>query len=242
MEKVDIVCTSDTHGMLDKVISYCFGGGIKASPKILVFAGDIAPAEFGVNASDYIRDVFIAMAKNHPDTEVVYTPGNHDFFAQQWDKFEKDAPSNLHFLLDSGCEIHGLKFYGSPWVPYINGGWAFECEDEDELGDRFNLIPKNVDILVTHSPPRIKHKKIDVSMQFKNGSRPFGSTALFDAIKEKRPRYLICGHIHSGDHSCIDIEHEDGSATHCLNVSHVDERYSPSYSPTALILNTNNKE
>jgi Icc-related predicted phosphoesterase len=234
MARINVACTSDTHGMIDEVFANCFGNDRIAKPDVMVFAGDVAPSDFGVVASDYIRKVFFEAVRKHPETEFVYTPGNHDFFAQQWDKFEKDVPRNFHFLLDGDCEICGLRFYGSPWVPYINGCWAFECDDEDELYDLFGLIPSHVDVLVTHSPPRIRHEQIDVSLQFEGGSRPFGSQALYENIVSKKPRYEVCGHIHSGDHSEIDIPHGDGSFTACFNVSHVDERYFPTYKPTII--------
>lgn len=233
---VKIGCTSDTHGMLGAVVYDTFTiserMGKKAVPQVLVFAGDIAPAVFGVSDSKYIRDEFFGMIREHPKTEFVYTPGNHDFFAQHWDKYKNEAPQNLHFLMDSGCVIKGLSFYGSPWVPYINGGWAFECYSEEDLKNRFSKIPRNVDVLVTHSPPRIDGYDIDVTTQYRIKSRPFGSTALYEAICEKKPRYAISGHIHSGDHQRIDIQHADGTVTSCYNVSHVDERYEPTYPVT----------
>lgn len=234
MSKVIVGCTSDTHGVLAGVSYDCFGTHVKEKPDILVFAGDISPAWLGENAVDYIRRAFFGLARKHPETEFVYTPGNHDFFAQQWDKLEKDAPKNIHFLMDSGCTIKGISFYGSPWVPYISGSWVFECYDEDELKVRFSKIPKNLDVLITHSPPRIEGHDIDVSTQYRIKSRPFGSSALYDAICEKRPRYSISGHIHSGDHHGIDIHHADGTVTSCYNVSHVDERYVSTYPVTML--------
>lgn len=234
MDKVKIACTSDTHGNFQKVVTHCFGRGVKESPSVIVIAGDIAPADFGVSESDYIRRTFFGIVRRHPETEFVYTPGNHDFFAQQWDRFSGDAPKNFHFLLDEGCEICGLRFYGTPWVPYINGLWAFECMGEDELGSMFGNIPHGLDVLVTHTPPRIGDERIDVSMQLRGWDRHFGSTALLDAIRAKRPWYLVCGHIHSGDHGCIDVRHEDGSVTHCFNVSHVDERYRPKWNPATI--------
>ncbi len=42
----------------------------------------------------------------------------------------------IHYLEDTGCRIDGISFYGTPWQPEFNDGWAFtlnEGEEEEEL-------------------------------------------------------------------------------------------------------------
>ena len=54
---------------------------------------------------------------------------------------------------------------------------------------------------------------------------------LTDAIMRVRPRFAFCGHIHTGDHNPITIDHADGSRTILRNVSRLDEEYKVRYEP-----------
>lgn len=49
-----------------------------------------------------------------------------------------------------------------------------------------------------------------------------------------KPRYLFCGHIHTGDHEPLTTAHDDGSSTVCYNVSRLDENYEIAYDPRVL--------
>lgn len=83
----------------------------------------------------------------------------------------------------------------------ISYSWAFEGEP-DTLKSWFKKIPDGLDVLVTHSPPRIPGRDVDRSLQ--TDSEHFGSPELTEAILEKRPRLVFCGHIHSGQHGGVD--------------------------------------
>ena len=73
--------------------------------------------------------------------------------------------------------------------------------------------------------PRIPGSDVDRSLQ--TDSEHFGSPELTEAIIEKRPRFVFCGHIHTGQHGGVDFE---GSRVY--NVSRLDERYEITYEPT----------
>lgn len=121
--------------------------------------------------------------------------------------------------------MNGIRFYGVPWVPVINGQWAFEA-DSRTLSRKFADIPKNVDILISHSPPNLPGYFGDVSLEYGKDSRKFGSVELSDALFDKKPRYVVCGHIHSGSHEPFKLWN-----TVVVNVSRVDESYCVRYSP-----------
>ena len=110
-------------------------------------------------------------------------------------------------------EIGGVRFYGTPWVPIISYSWAFEGES-DTLKRWFAKIPPGLDVLVTHSPPRIPGSDVDRSLQ--TDSEHFGSSELTEAIVEKHPRFVF-----------VDFE-----STRVYNVSRLDERYEIAYEPT----------
>lgn len=105
--------------------------------------------------------------------------------------------------------------------------WAYEAE-HDALVKKFSKIPANLDILLTHTPPHIPDSCIDRSMQW-GGYEAFGSSELAQAIFEKQPRNLFCGHIHSGTHDEVMFE-----GCKCYNVSRVDENYEIAYEPAVV--------
>lgn len=229
-----ILATSDTHGILDGLDEAID----EQKPDVVVVAGDIAPATIGGDTKDYIRNEFIGLCCNHPKVEFVLTPGNHDIWAQTYigllpSDIEYVRPDNLEYFVDSGCEIDGVKFWGSPWVPYICGHWAFESHDEQDESDiaaRFAEIPADTDVLITHTPPHLFACALDVSLQTKRG--PFGSRALGDLYQKGKihPKVHFCGHIHTGDHEPYEMKTVDSPViTRIYNVSRVDERYTVAY-------------
>ena len=221
------------HGMLE--------GLDPRGCEICVIAGDFSEQTgFGRVAMkaqrDWIHDEFFEWTGRFPDTTFIVVAGNHDlcldptmtsrYSSENW---KIEWPSNVKYLCDSGVEVYGLKFYGTPWIPIINYMWAFEGE-RDELKKRFSAIPKNIDVLVTHSPPRLPGYLGDVSLEFGADSDKFGSSELADAIFEKKPRYVFCGHIHSGSHNPFMF-----GDTVVQNVSRVNESYEVAYEPAVIV-------
>ena len=227
-----IYAISDMHGNLD---------GLNPSGyDVVVVAGDFAPLDgFGkwhvYEQKKWVQDKFFKWIRGYPDVQFVVVPGNHDMFADpKYQAAYRDVnfsvswPSNAKLLLNSGCEIGGVRFWGTPNVPIINYRWAFES-DSDVLRRRFSEIPENMDVLVSHAPPRIPGAFVDVSLEYGMDSPAYGSHELADAVFEKKPRYLFCGHIHSGYHGQVKF-----GSTAVYNVSRVDESYDVAYEPTIL--------
>ena len=229
-----IYAVSDMHGNLGRLDpSGC---------DIVIVAGDFAPlGGFGkwhvYEQKKWVQDEFFSWINKYPGVQFVIVPGNHDMFADpKYQAAYRDVnfsvqwPSNVKFLLNSGCEINGLKFWGTPNIPIINYRWAFES-DGDILRKRFSEIPENIDMLVSHAPPRIPGQFVDVSLQHGVDSEPYGSHELAEAVFEKKPRYLFCGHIHSGYHGQVMFGN-----TAIYNVSRVDESYEIAYEPATVEL------
>ena len=230
---IKIAAISDMHGMLE--------GLDPRECEICVIAGDFSEQTgFGRVAMkaqrDWIHDEFFRWTGRFPNMTFIVVAGNHDlcldpamtsrYFSENW---KIEWPSNVKYLHDSGVEVSGLKFYGTPWVPIINYMWAFEGE-RDELKKRFSAIPENIDVLITHSPPRLTGYLGDVSLEFGADSDKFGSSELADAIFEKKPRRVFCGHIHSGSHNPFMF-----GDTVVQNVSHVNESYEVAYEPAVIV-------
>lgn len=99
---------------------------------------------------------FLLWMGSQSHTYKILVAGNHDKILQN----EKEHYLNICkeqkivYLEDSGVEIEGLKFWGSPWTPKRprNKNNAFTLS-RPELMTKWNLIPPDTDVLVTHCPP-----------------------------------------------------------------------------------------
>lgn len=139
--------------------------------------------------------------------------GNHDWLFDR-DRFwaKTLVPKNVIYLEDSGVEIEGINFYGSPvQLPFYN--WAFN-RPEETLVKHWEAIPDNTDVLITHSPP---YSIMDVSIY---DGKHCGSPSLYKEIMERiKPKINCFGHIHN-DYGIKVIEN-----TTFINASNLDEDY-----------------
>ncbi len=221
-----IIAFSDTHGELPIITEQC---------DVICIAGDIIPLKMQRNvaqSASWFRKSFLPWTDTLPCEKVVLVAGNHDFWMEtdRWKSLQPDVPTiqdviNRHenckvvYLQDAGIKINGIKFYGSPWITGLPG-WAFNTSTVEEQHDKFIKIPKNTDVLVTHTPP---YGDVGTVLQkFYNFGSNYGSIALRKILE--RPschvRYSLSGHIHSGLHA----EEKIGN-TSCYNVSLLDENY-----------------
>ncbi|XP_026470380.1 metallophosphoesterase domain-containing protein 1-like [Ctenocephalides felis] len=103
----------------------------------------------------------------------------------------KQHLSNCIYLEDKLIEVCGLKIYGSPWQPEFCK-WAFNLPRGKECLKKWNLIPENIDILITHTPP------IGFGDLCCSGVRA-GCVELLTTIQKRvKPKYHVFGHIHEG--------------------------------------------
>lgn len=221
-----LFCISDLHGKL--------AGLDPSGCDLVIIAGDFAKMTgWGkwhmYDMKKWIENKFIPFTQQYKMPFVI-VPGNHDLIFDSRRtlnisdiSYSINWPENVHILIDKQIEINGLKIYGTPWVPIISYSWAFEAE-HDILQEKFSKIPENLDILITHAPPRIANEAVDFSIQTNNG--PFGSSELSQAIFEKQPKYMFCGHIHSGNHDLVKF-----GETRIYNISRLDEDYEIAYKP-----------
>ena len=158
----------------------------------------------------FLRDTFLPWLSSHADKQFVIIPGNHDEFFRRYPDVVK-WPDNAHFLLDSETEVNRLRIYGTPWC----NGKNYETFDgtHEFLEEKFSHIPYGLDVLVSHAPPTIPGRNVDYSQR---NAGHFGSPELTEAILEKKPRLVVCGHVHTGDHRPVSLGN-----TLVVNVSRV---------------------
>lgn len=251
MEK-KICAISDIHGHLPE-IPEC---------DILCICGDIIPLyiqkEFAQSIA-WLSGPFQKWALEAPCKHVVMVWGNHDFIGERLDKygckepndghhwllgmnpkqvceflFKCDENNKIHLLLDTEEVIDGIKFYGTPWCPSLRN-WAF-YGDSGTLKNKFNQIPSDFDILLTHCPPKYGQQGIVLETNW-NFGKDFGCEELQEALVQKTMLrsdvcWVLSGHIHSGNHNW-----ETRGPLVYRNVSIMDEDYEPTHSP--LLFNIN---
>lgn len=154
--------------------------------------------------------------------------GNHDFFFETYSKETVNEMlskfTSITYLNDSGVEIEGLKFWGSPITPWFHN-WAFNRRGE-EICKHWNLIPLDTDILITHGPV---HGYLDLTL---NGDVT-GCPYLLKKIEElKNLKLHVCGHIHE---AYGQVDFADG--VKFVNASVLDARYVMKNKPVLIEIN-----
>jgi Icc-related predicted phosphoesterase len=222
-----ITAISDLHGDRPKL-----NGG-----DLLIIAGDLTARD---TEDEYYQ--FNSWMCNQEYNKKIVIAGNHDMLIQK-DSFQYlEGYPAFDYLQDSGIEIEykqiveedhkfkgsisyivkkKLKIWGTPWTQWFQGVnpscSAFMLRNEFELKERFDLIPEDIDILISHGPC---FERLDKTIYGDH----VGSKALrdcVDVLKDKQLKYHFHGHIHEG----YGRHQEGGLCT--FNVSRMDINYIP---------------
>lgn len=210
-----IISISDTHGY-HGVLSL-------ENCDILIHAGD-----FSMRAKT-IEEIekFLVWYSAQPARHKIFIAGNHDFAFQNLpaeeiaNLFEKYS---VEYLEESGCEIEGVKFWGSPWTPFFYN-WAFNIPPGTEE-DCWSKIPDDTDILITHGPPLGYLDNVKGELT--------GCKVLLKKIENIKPRMHIFGHIHEGGSAFVEKTWEDGKKTIFVNACICNPKYLPINKPITL--------
>lgn len=226
-----VVAISDLHGNMPDFLP---------TGDILTISGDVAPCTGPQDAESqewWVKNrlflYFDSLLKNKQFTDIVFIGGNHDRWAEELyfdrlkeEKFISELPEHVHYLRDSEVTINGIKFYGTPWST-IFYNWSFMAS-EKELLEKFKKIPKELDVLLTHGP---MHGYNDC-IAHKHKREHLGSKSLYEVVADVHPKYIFCGHIHSGNHTIerliFDFNYPE-EFTQSVNVSLLDEDYDVFY-------------
>lgn len=223
-----IDCISDLHGDLPNL-----EGG-----DLLLIAGDLTATD---TENEYTKFFDWLYQQNYKS--IVFIAGNHDGYIQNnYSIFNKSNPNfileitrnvplKIQYLCDSSTEFEGLKIYGSPWTKRFWGqnphAMAFCLEspldpEEPMLQMKFDAIPDDIDILITHSPP---YGILDQVQNKWNAGERVGSTSLLKAVQRIKPKLHVFGHIHGS----YGIWRTPG--TKFVNAAHMTEEYEPTNKP-----------
>lgn len=200
-----ILCTSDLHGH--------WGFITLPEADVLVVAGDFTT--FG--RLDEVAKFNDCLA-SYPFKHKIVIAGNHDwaFYENGTCAYARKLITNAHYLQDSGIEIDGVKFWGSPWTPQLYN-WAFMLR-RGKLHEKWDMIPMDTDVLITHGPPRGQRDSF-------YSPEPSGCEELREAVLRVKPKLHIFGHFHEAYGTSFN-EH-----TGFINASRCNRAYLPLNEP-----------
>jgi Icc-related predicted phosphoesterase len=148
-----------------------------ADADVVIGAGDFATMRLGLNST---IDSLAAI-----ESPAILVPGNNETEAALWRACANWSSASV--LHGTGIRIGEVEFFGlGGGVPPTPFPWSFdlsEREAEARLGD----CPEGA-VLIVHSPPRGHLDTV--------AGHHLGSRAVLEAIERKRPRLVVCGHIH----------------------------------------------
>ncbi len=205
-----IVAISDTHALHRHLIV--------PDGDVLIHAGDITRKGDLSELAD-----FNGWLGSLPQQYKIVIAGNHDLCFENQPKIAREILSNCIYLQDEEITISGIKFYGSPWQPWYQN-WAFNLPKGKEIRQKWNLIPTDTDVLITHGPPYQIRDRLKQGMCV-------GCEELLTIVKKIKPQIHIFGHIHEG-YGIVKIDE-----TQFVNASSCDYLYKASNQPLILEVN-----
>lgn len=194
-DSVRVVCISDLHNQITNIAQRIPNGDI------LICAGDITQTGSEQNILEFNEAI-----GNLPHRYKIVIAGNHDLGFQDNYSLKnneedlacrglKGTPkgynllTNCIYLQDSATEAFDFKIYGSSWHPLP--GFPFFLRRGQQLLDKWNLIPSDTDILVTHTPP-LGHGDF-----FNIDKTRWGCSELLNTIEKRvHPKLHVFGHVH----------------------------------------------
>lgn len=181
-----ILHISDTHTYHDLL-------KIPSGLDMIIHSGDCSNPRDPYNNESEVRD-FIDWYKEIPVKYKIYVAGNHDTSIEKGLVTKKDfEDASIIYLENESVVIEGIKIFGSPHTPNF-GNWAF-MKERTKLERFWRLaIDEDVDIVVTHGPPK---GILDKSYDQRNNMEACGDKSLLNRILEVQPAYSLFGHIHN---------------------------------------------
>ncbi|MDT8717017.1 metallophosphoesterase [Clostridium sp. 19966] len=180
-----VFVTSDIHGrfnVLNKIIEF-----VKERQDIdcIILCGDITGDHvfsyfYELEDKQYEDYKIIKDKLQQLNRKVLFIQGNHDVFT-----VDKSDITYLPY-----CKTESFNnFIAIEYVNFLMYGTKREGNEQDMICRLSKLNIDNKSIIISHLPP---YKCLDKA----NNGVYYGSGAIRDMIKEKKPAYFFCGHVH----------------------------------------------
>lgn len=224
---------SDTHGRFPI---------LPENKNVVIHSGDMLPNATRGETTEpayqqqWVRDHIDDYRQWLDGRKLIYCAGNHDF------------TDPIEILIDNGIDavnitnkLHtheGVTLYGFPYIPEIVREWKYEAnpyEMQQRIRKLKDVIEQhNVDVLVTHCPPYglldsnfvIRYDDSIISSYGQHCGNRHLSDYLSYGIENiplhKRPRYLLCGHVHEhyGFEEALDLTISNAATrVHTIGIS-----------------------
>ena len=162
--------------------------------------------------------------KHFSKKPVYFVWGNSEYLKSSIDKYNKERGLKIISLEDriaglaeningktvniNGIKIAGLEYFCElEWVKTFIGKDAHRTEREkfeEDQAKKFLSKLEKVDIILTHNPPygcldMVNNPIVPKSWNGKHA----GSKLVLEYIKKKKPRVVVCGHIHESQGTSI---------------------------------------
>lgn len=199
---------SDTHGEHAKLG--------RLSGDVLIHCGDFAIGSHNEEATLKDLDHWFG---EQAFGQVICVGGNHDFLVEEKRRRGEPIFRNAVCLQDELLEVGGIRFYGAPWVPELTE-WAHFLAPV-ELQRAWQRIPQDLDVLITHTPPR-------GIRDLNSRGQACGCELLRERVLAVRPRVHCFGHIHASAGT------ESRQHTHFVNAASVNSQYKLSREPVVV--------
>lgn len=218
MGKHKITFISDTHSKHNMISKDLPGGDI------LIHAGDFMNS--GRNPMDIYQFCKWFEGLEQYDNKV-FIAGNHDRLFETDPEMASEiygAYENITYLQDEELAIYydgpngdmpeeNIRIYGSPWQPEFYN-WAFNLPRHgEEMKEKWDAIPDNTDILITHGPP---FGYLDIPG---GQSIRVGCEMLRERVDAFKPKIHVFGHIHGS------AGYYFNGHTHFINAAVLNESY-----------------
>ena len=207
-----ITFISDTHTKHNQVTANLLGGDL------IIHSGDMSSMGYKHEIQQFLK--WFNGLDNY--TNKIFIAGNHDWGFQndpemcqeQLEFYNKVTYLQDNFKVIGEDNETAVKVYGSPWQPEFYN-WAFNLPRMGwELEVKWNDIPMDTDILITHGPAWGHLDTVKFNPTFN-----LGCELLRERIDVLKPKINVCGHIHTG------YGYKFDGHTHFFNVSVLDESY-----------------
>lgn len=230
-DKIRFVCISDTHGKIE-------GSKLHMPPgDVLLHAGDFTQKghmneiqKFNSYLGALPYKVKVVIAGNHDltfDDNIteaslrtfgVQKSTVESYLSERGLKSVKQMLTSAIYLEDSLVTVCGIKIYGAPWQP-VFCDWGFNLNRGEDILKKWQTIPADLDILMTHGPP-VGHGDLT------GGNNNAGCVELLNTVQKRvKPKFHVFGHIHEGYGVT-----SDGYTTF-INASTCTRRYLPTNAP-----------
>lgn len=217
-----IAIISDTHTLHHKMLPL-------PESDVLIHCGDFS----STGKLDQVKDFASWFGRQNAKHKIIIA-GNHDLTLEKnhgdREKVLKLFLENsITYIQDSEITFDGVKFYGSPWQPEFCN-WAFNLPRGYSLKQKWNMIPDDTNVLITHGPPYGILDLVENNIQNMHRDLHQGCEELADKVMRLPKLKLHCfGHLHTcgGQTQVV-----DGKTF--VNAAICDERYYPSRKPVVV--------